>query len=135
MICPKCGTTIEDGSKVCSQCGATINVEPVKQEEPKSILNVNTPDVTNAYKKPSPERNNLWAAMSVFSFIVSSVPFYKGYDKMTNMFSYKNSYVGGDAYNMIANASFSTSYFVLGVGLCLLGIGFLILYYLSDSTR
>lgn len=43
----------------------------------------------------------------------------------------KNAYVGGDAYNYIINGNHSTAFFVLATLFAILGIGFIVLYYLS----
>ena len=46
-----------------------------------------------------------------------------------------NAYVGGDAYNYIINGNYATAYFVLAVGLALICMGFLIVYYISRENK
>lgn len=46
-------------------------------------------------------------------------------------YEYHNAYVGGDAYNYIINSNYATGLFVLATMFSLIGIGFIILYYLS----
>ena len=64
--------------------------------------------------------------MSIFCDIMAAIFFYRGFDKMTNYnnstWRSVNAYVGGDAYNYIINGTYSTSFFVLGVGFMLAGV-------------
>jgi len=72
---------------------------------------------------------------------------FKGIDKITqysNPESYllesKNAYVGGDAYNYIINANYSTGYFVLAVGCVIVGtmfalFGLFVNNYLKNLTN
>lgn len=89
-------------------------------------------------------RANLWTGLSVVSFIISAIFICVGFEKMfvyENGESYPydlhNAYVGGDAYNYIINGNYATAFFVLATLFALLGVGFIIVYYLhkSDSTQ
>ena len=131
MYCKKCGSELND-NLMCSTCGfqntleAGIQVDIVKD----AVIN----------DKSKIVRNKVWAWLSGIMFFISCIPLYKGYDKMTNYYSSDtyyslnvNAYVGGDAYNYIINAGYATAFFVLAIGAALLGVGFLIVYYLSDK--
>lgn len=148
MYCKKCGNPIGD-DLVCSACGFQ-NILDESFSEPKEVVDISQKSVMNRettkvnekdnFETKNLERNRVWAWLSGIMFLVSLIPLYKGYDKMTNYYSSdtyyslnKNAYVGGDAYNYIINASYATAFFVLFVGTALLGIGFLIVYYLSDK--
>lgn len=89
-------------------------------------------------------RANLWTGLSVVSFIISAIFICVGFEKMfvyENGESYPydlhNAYVGGDAYNYIINGNYATAFFVLATLFALLGVGFIIVYYLhkADSTQ
>lgn len=145
MFCKKCGSHIEE-NLLCPICGFQNTLEDglnnYKFEEviEKDIENndndISSVDVHNI----TPIKNKLWVWLSGIMFAVATIPLYKGYDKMTNYYYSdiyhslnKNAYVGGDAYNYIINAGYATAFFVLAIGAALLGVGFLILYYLSDK--
>lgn len=89
-------------------------------------------------------RTNLWTGLSVVSFVISAILIFVGFEKMfvyENGESYPydlhNAYVGGDAYNYIINGNYATAFFVLATLFALLGVGFIIVYYLhkADSTQ
>ena len=86
-------------------------------------------------------KSKTFRVLSVICFIASAVFFSVGFDKMHNYVnsdSYfiesHNAYVGGDAYNYIINGTYSTSYFVLGVGWLLVGC-FMILIYIHANSQ
>ena len=75
------------------------------------------------------------------SFIISVIVLGLGLDKMFNYengesipYEYHNAYVGGDAYNYIINGNYATGFFVLAAMFALMGIGFIVLYYLSKMA-
>lgn len=85
-----------------------------------------------------PEGKGLWKGLSIIAFIISAIILALGLDKMLNYnngeyypYEYHNAYVGGDAYNYIINSNYATGLFVLATMFSLIGIGFIILYYLS----
>ena len=85
--------------------------------------------------------NGLWKALSCVTFIISAIVLGLGLDKMFNYdsgeyfpYEYHNAYVGGDAYNYIINSNYATSFFVLATMFALMGIGFIVLYYLSKMA-
>lgn len=89
-------------------------------------------------------RANVWTGLSVVSFVISAILICVGFEKMfvyENGESYPydlhNAYVGGDAYNYIINGNYATAFFVLATLFALLGVGFIIVYYLhkADSTQ
>ena len=45
-------------------------------------------------------------------------------------YEYHNAYVGSDAYNYIINSNYATGFFGLATMFALMGIGFIVLYYL-----
>jgi hypothetical protein len=80
----------------------------------------------------------IWNILAALAFFASIYFFSFGYDKMNNYYNGEdhsslnhNVYVGGDAYNYIINANYSTGFFVLGMASSMSGIGFLILGYLD----
>lgn len=81
---------------------------------------------------------NFWKFLSSISFIISVIILGLGLDKIFNYdngesfpYEYHNAYVGGDAYNYIINGNYATGFFVLAAMFALMGIGFIVLYYLS----
>lgn len=87
------------------------------------------------------EGKRLWKGLSCFAFIASAVILGVGLDKMFNYdsgefypYEYHNAYVGGDAYNYIINSNYATGFFVLATMFALMGIGFIVLYYLSKMA-
>ena len=46
-----------------------------------------------------------------------------------------NAYVGGDAYNYIINGNYVTAFFVLATLFVILGIGTIIIHYISESPK
>ena len=88
-----------------------------------------------------PEGKGFWKALSSISFIISAIVLGLGLDKMFNYdsgeyypYEYHNAYVGGDAYNYIINGNYATGFFVLAAMFALMGIGFIVLYYLSKMA-
>ena len=88
-----------------------------------------------------PEGKGIWKGLSSISFIVSAIVLGLGLDKMFNYdsgeyypYEYHNAYVGGDAYNYIINGNYATGFFVLATMFALMGIGFIVLYYLSKMA-
>ena len=84
------------------------------------------------------KRSSGWIWLSGLSFLAMVINIFRGFDKMNNYSSgdyypyiVKNAYVGGDAYNFIINGNYATAFFVLATLFAILGIGGLILYYLS----
>ena len=148
MYCKKCGAQIEE-DLCCKLCGfqniieETINepmVETIEVAETDNGLSSQPLVLESVKVKSEIIRNKAWVVVSGIMFVLSLIPFYKGYDKMTNYYSSdiyyslnKNAYVGGDAYNYIINAGYATAFFVLAVGLAIMGVGFLIIYYISGK--
>lgn len=147
MYCKKCGNPIGDDLK-CNSCGFQNvlegTLENKKEPETMSVHNeindFSKVEIKDENINQSIERNKIWAWLSGIMFVISMIPLYEGYDKMTNYYSSdtydslnKNAYVGGDAYNYIINAGYSTAFFVLAIGAALLGVGFLIVYYISGK--
>lgn len=70
--------------------------------------------------------------LSAVSYIIGFISLYFSYDKFSNYVNTKqsilnvNSYVGGDAYNYIINASYFTGFAVIGIGLLIIGTLFII---------
>lgn len=88
------------------------------------------------------EGKGLWKVLSSISFIISAIVLGLGLDKIFNYdngesfpHEYHNAYVGGDAYNYIINGNYATGFFVLATMFALLGIGFIVLYYLSKIAN
>ena len=149
MFCKKCGNVLGT-DLVCQSCGYkneldeglyNIQEKEIVQSEENIVerLNDEKPVVKECIKE-SVVRNKIWAWLSGMMFLVSIIPLYKGYDKITHYYCSesfsslnKNAYVGGDAYNYIINAGYATAFWVLAVGAALLGVGFLIVYYLSGK--
>lgn len=76
---------------------------------------------------------DLWDVKVIISFGISlffmGMGFYKMFVYEASDLSYvknKNVYVGGDAYNYIINANFSTAYFVLSLIFVIIACSFLI---------
>ncbi len=144
MFCKKCGAEI--GSDfLCPSCGfQNVLSQEAEIELPTEDVNnlVNRSTLSTVKRSTVIIRNKLWAIFSAAMFVLAFIPLYKGYDKMTNYYSSdtyyslnRNAYVGGDAYNYIINAGYATAFFVLAVGLALLGVGFLIVYYISGREE
>ena len=49
-------------------------------------------------------------------------------------YEYHNAYVGGNAYNYIINGKYATGFFVLATMFALMGIGFIVIDYLSKTA-
>jgi len=70
--------------------------------------------------------------VATISYILSGIFLIVGFNKMFVYvyhdldFMRKNAYVGGDAYNYIINSNYATAWFVLAIGLAILGTLFLI---------
>lgn len=89
----------------------------------------------------NPEGKSFWRFLSSIAFIVSAIVLGFGLDKMFNYdsgefypYEYHNAYVGGDAYNYIINSNYASGFFVLATMFALMGIGFIVLYYLSKMA-
>ena len=155
MFCKKCGSVLGE-DLICPVCGYKNEMEKglsdvSAQEEQKEQVKAETKKeevetaiaIEKIEKNDSGEgivRNKVWAWISGILFVVSLFPLCKGYDKMVHYYSSetfsslnKNAYVGGDAYNYIINAGYATAFFVLAMGCALLGVGFLIVYYISGE--
>lgn len=94
MECPKCNNELIDGK--CINCEAVENLEKFEIEMKKKTASI------------------LIIVASVL-LLCSFIAFGSGFDKKDNYDGYgKNSYVGGDAYNMIINSNYFTGFIVLG---------------------
>ena len=92
MICPKCGTKIEDGNMYCSTCGQEIRIVPDFEPEVEHTINqamdhilkdVFRPKKKSVEKKPVTRKRVkkknyfVWITLLLFiSFVVLSVVFY-----------------------------------------------------------
>lgn len=88
------------------------------------------------------EGKGIWKGLSTVAFIISAIVLGLGLDKMFFYdsgeyypYEYHNAYVGGDAYNYIINSNYATGFFVLATMFALMGIGFIVLYYLSKMAN
>lgn len=84
----------------------------------------------------------VWIYLSILSFMVAIVFLVLGFNRMTVYdsgesypYEYRNAYVGGDAYNYIINANYSTAFFVLTATFVMLGIGLIVIGYLAESAH
>jgi len=84
-------------------------------------------------EKNMPSNKKAWDLKVIISFGISLIfiglGFYKMFVYEMSDLSYvkdKNVYVGGDAYNYIINANFSTAYFVLALIFVIIACSFLI---------
>ena len=77
-----------------------------------------------------------WKVVGIISMVIGFVFIIIGFDKYHIDFtSFRNNYVGGDAYNLMINAGRSTAMFVFA-GVCeIIGIGSLVLSYLSKLVH
>ncbi|MCC8023708.1 MAG: hypothetical protein LIP16_00115 [Clostridium sp.] len=142
MYCKKCGTQMGE-SLLCPSCGFQNSMEDGLLTDESSDNEATEPETVLGVvesEKSEIVRNKIWAWCSGIMFVIALFPLYKGYDKMTNYYSSdtyyslnKNAYVGGDAYNYIINGEYATAFFVLAIGAALMGIGFLIVYYISGK--
>lgn len=143
MYCKKCGTQMGE-TLLCPSCGFQnkmedgLKIDKISNQVTLESDTISKVDETG--KKVEIVRNKIWAWSSGIMFVIALFPFYKGYDKMTNYSSSdtyyslnKNVYVGGDAYNYIINGEYATAFFILAVGAALMGIGFIIVYYMSGK--
>ena len=122
--CLDCGKEFVEDVYTCDNCGYVFL---------GSTSAITSNSITNKI-----EMNQVkWIVAAVISFILSVIMIYKGYDKMTNYYISEyssistNAYVGGDAYNYIINGTYATSFFVLATMFSLMGIGFIIINYIS----
>ena len=88
-----------------------------------------------------PKGKGVWRGLSSIAFIISAIALSLGLDKMFNYnsgeyypYEYHNAYVGGDAYNYIINGNYATGFFVLATMFALMGVGFIVVYYLSKMV-
>jgi len=87
-------------------------------------------------------QSNTYITMSTISFIVATIFIWIGFDKINNYsnpdsayLTSRNAYVGGDAYNYIINGTYATAYFVLGIGLLLIGCLFILIHVHAKSQH
>lgn len=151
--CPKCGKEITKPmftDNICYGCGCILSSENklISQQTEKMCDPKKSDILDNELKSDQIFINNkiktwtFWNITSIISFICACYTFYKGYDKLTNYYNsdyhpYKNinAYVGGDAYNYIINGNYATAYFVLTNLFVLLGVGFVIVHYVSQNRK
>lgn len=139
MYCKKCGQLLDE-TLLCKACGMqNTKSDSDVQMGSDGNSNVNAEKQQDAQQK---SEKKIYRWLSWLSFALSLIPLYKGYDKIAHYnsgdyYPYKtiNAYVGGDAYNYIINGNYATAYFVLAVGLALIGVGFLIVYYISRRYK
>lgn len=152
MVCPECGTELEEGCETCTQCGFPL----ASQSETKG--NADTPGKqmgTGGANKTHPgtgkaaiKKHGIWKKLSVWnwcsvaSLVCAVVTFFKGVDRMVNYSNpdsawgeYVNVYVGGDAYNYIINGTHATAFFVLTTMFVLAAIGLLIVDCISKGNK
>lgn len=78
----------------------------------------------------------------VLSYISMGICIIMGFNKMfiyensdLSFIPSKNAYVGGDAYNYIINASYSTAWFVLAGVCAIIGLTFVVANYLNKKVE
>lgn len=88
------------------------------------------------------KQKSVWKILSGAAFVVAFVMLCIGFDKMLSYsngeypsYTYHNAYVGGDAYNYIINGNYATAFFVLATLFSIIGIGFLLVNYLSSIDK
>ena len=123
--CKECDHDVSDKAAACPNCGAPLKDAPSVE-----------------FVAVSSEGDTKWKRASVISFIVSALMLFEGFYKI---FRYKspdeygsdavNAYVGGDAYNFIINSTLPAVYFVLAGTAAIMGVGFIIAWYLSKFHR
>lgn len=125
MLCPKCGTPIEEGMTNCPNCNYEIISDQEyekKQLEEKQNINESS-------------KMNGWQKTAIISFIISLICIFVGFYKMYiyDEYEYINAYVGGDAYNYIINGTYAVAFFVLATMFMMCAIGCVIIYYISQE--
>ena len=141
-ICSECNKEIEKTALSCPSCGCLITNDEHQEIVHKKSDGISNDNNFSTFSTTNNNHSETLISLSAISFIVSFIFYYKGYDKLTNYsnprsFSLEsqNAYVSGDAYNYIINGTYSTSFFVLGVGFSLIGLLLVIIYYLSKSRK
>lgn len=122
-ICLECCTQYDDSIVKCTKCGYT------KFKEIPSDVNVKNTDTSLN------NSSSTFDFIEIFSFITTMlilltvtttvmgfVNISKAFDIKKNAFSYKYSYVGGDAYNAIINSNHFVGYIVLGMGCLIISV-------------
>lgn len=127
VTCKKCGADVLDTMSFCPACGEVVG--EVKGASKANENRIVSEDVFSSGVKG-------WIAAAVCSFLLSIVMIGMGiykylvysnpeYGNKTNV------YVGGDAYNYIINSNYTTGFYVLATMFALVGIGCIIIYYLT----
>lgn len=129
--CPKCYHKNSSYATECEECNTDLSGIKISETE------------INQEKFDLGKLNDIiFPILSIISFIISIFFFYKGYDKMTNYnyseyitSSWKNAYVGGDAYNYIINGTYSTSFFILAIGFMISGLILILIHQIRLNNK
>lgn len=130
-ICWYCGKEKEDlihyqGKQYCSEC--------YKKEVDEVYKTLKDLDDSLKNEVNNNTNTSAFVPLMFVSYFISFISVCMGFYKM---FSYNNSkygnsvnaYVGGDAYNFIINAQYSTAWFVLAVLFAIIGFTFLYCHF------
>ena len=103
--------------------------------ENKNEINQISQKDENNYATISTKAKGTVGAVIFFllSAIFLGIGFYKlwAYDSYSNV----NSYVGGDAYNLIINSNLATAYFTVAILFTLIALGFLIIGTIKNKNN
>ena len=134
--CKECEKEISDKAEVCVHCGIEQKKKKVSEREVvNEVYQINT-----VPKKSGFIKNNIIPVILIFmGAILLIIGLSNDYYSYSDPDAYdthvypREKYINGDAYNYIINAGYATAFFVLAIGAALLGVGFLIVYYLSNK--
>lgn len=132
--CEKCGENISETMGFCPACGEVV------------VNNKSAGDVSNHELKKTnvefayTEKIKGWILAAFCFFLMSIIMIGMGIYKYVAYSNPEygettNAYVGGDAYNYIINANYTTGFYVLATMFALIGIGCIIIYYLAKIDR
>ncbi len=119
------------------------SVEPSEKNETKSPEQpkIDIKTETEAMQERIPGNIfSFWSISSLISFIVSAIMINNGYRKISvysnsdfHPYDNVNAYVKGDAYNYIINSNYSTGFYVLALLFTVLGVGFLLIHFMTKK--
>lgn len=108
--------------------------EPVKEQRQEESKRIEAK--TEQHPRKKKPNNSEFISFAIFGFTGSIISIGFGFYKMLVYDEYeRNSYVGGDAYNLIINANYSTAFFVLGLILMIFACSMLIMNEIQKLNR
>ena len=119
----------ETSTLLCEHCGCDNGA--VEESQEKETFS----NIVENYQTNQEKSQDSYKIASAICYIMSAIFVVTGFFKILVYDGDVNAYVGGDAYNIIINATYAAAYFVLATMFVIMALGFNIIKILNDNKK